>query len=322
MRPSLTTPVVFMIFNRPELTARVFNAIAQVKPKTVFVIADGPRFPEEAGRCEEARSVLQRIDWDCEVNTNFSATNLGCKYRVASGLDWVFSQVEEAIILEDDCLPSPSFFFFCQQLLEKYRDDERIMWITGNNFQNGHSRTEYGYYFSKYNHGWGWASWRRVWQFYDVEMKAWPNYKAANLLPLMFDDSYEYRYWVPIFEDTFRGKIDTWDYQTRFLCWSQNGLTIIPNANLVSNIGFGKDATHTTTASHLAEMPTHDMWEITHPPFVIRHREADLYTFDTMFGGQEMRMRDRQLHVRLKRKLSRLRTKILHKLAVLKTYLP
>ncbi|MEN2383889.1 MAG: hypothetical protein KA716_33360 [Gloeotrichia echinulata DEX184] len=153
----LSTPIGFFIFNRPDLTAQVFEAIRQTKPHKLLVVADGPRFPEEEEKCLKTREVIKSVDWDCEVLTNFSEINLGCKYRVYSGLDWVFSQVEEAIILEDDCLPTPSFFYFCQTLLQRYRDDERVMHISGNNFQFGQSRTPYSYYFSKYNHIWGWG---------------------------------------------------------------------------------------------------------------------------------------------------------------------
>ena len=152
----LTTPVVFIIFNRPDTTAKVFEAIRQAKPPKLLVIADGARIdkPGEAEKCAAARAIINQVDWQCEVLTNYSNVNLGCRKRVSSGLDWVFEQVEEAIVLEDDCLPHPSFFQYCQELLEKYRDDERIMMISGDNFQFGNETTEYSYYFSRYGHCW------------------------------------------------------------------------------------------------------------------------------------------------------------------------
>src|SRR5512139_3287315 len=171
----LKTPVAFIIFNRPDTAERVFAEIAKARPPKLLVVADGPRANRsgEAEKCAATRAIIDRVDWDCEVLTNFSDTNLGCKNRVSSGIDWVFEQVPEAIILEDDCLPHPTFFRFCEELLERYRDDERIGMISGDNFQLGQKRTDASYYFSRYNHIWGWASWRRAWRHYDREASAW-----------------------------------------------------------------------------------------------------------------------------------------------------
>jgi SAM-dependent methyltransferase len=288
----LRTPVAFLIFNRPDLAERVFAEVARVKPRKLLVVADGPRFPEEADKCERTRAIIKRVDWDCEVLTDFSELNLGCKRRISTGLDWVFSKVEEAIILEDDCLPAPSFFGFCEELLEKYRDDERVMHISGDNFQNGQSRTEYSYYFSRYSHVWGWASWRRAWQHYDVGLKTWPRYK--QLISSLFNDPYEQAYWQDTFSRVYEGAIDTWDYQWLYACLTQSGLAILPNSNLVSNIGFGEDATHTREA--VAPSAIADIWEIKHPPIVIRHAEADQYTFDDHLGGRQIKKQNPQKH--------------------------
>ncbi len=176
---SLETPVAFIIFKRHDLTERVFQAIREAKPKKLLVIADGPRFPEEAAKCQKTRDIIQQVDWDCEVLKNYSEVNLGCRQRISSGLDWVFSQVEEAIILEDDCVPAPSFFSFCQTLLDYYRDDNRIMVISGDNFQDGQSRTDYSYYFSRYNHCWGWATWHRAWQYWDFNKNKWLEFQQS-----------------------------------------------------------------------------------------------------------------------------------------------
>jgi hypothetical protein len=246
-----TTPVVFLVFNRPDLTERVFRRIAEAKPQTLLLVADGPRSEKEVKICTQVREIIDRVDWDCRVLKNFSDTNLGCKRRVASGLDWAFDQVSEAIILEDDCLPSPSFFYFCQTLLERYRDDERIFMIGGNNFQFGINRTEDSYYFSRYAEIWGWATWRRAWQCYDVTMMSWPAFKAAGGMRWAFEHPAEQQYWERYFQETYEGKIDTWDYIWFYTCLSQSGLSILPNINLVSNLGFGPNATHTfDVASH------------------------------------------------------------------------
>ena len=162
--PNLKTPVAFIIFNRPSLTQIVFNTIRQAKPKQLFVIADGARFPEEKEKCQQARDIIRQVDWDCEVLANYSDVNLGCGKRISSGISWVFEHVEAAIILEDDCLPHLSFFRYCENLLDYYRDDERVMAIGGDNFQDGNKKTPYSYYFSKYPHVWGWATWRRAWK--------------------------------------------------------------------------------------------------------------------------------------------------------------
>lgn len=290
---SLSVPVVFIVFNRPDLTERVFEAIARAKPEKLLIIADGPRLPEEVERCQKARAVIEKIDWDCEVLKNYSEDNLGCGLRVSTGLDWVFSEVEEAIILEDDCLPAPSFFHFCETLLEYYRYDERIMKISGDNFQFGQSRSEYSYYFSKYTHNWGWATWRRAWKHFDFYMKTWPEFKKTNMIEFVCEDPYEQKYWTMAFDCSFEGAINAWGYQWLYACWSQNGLSVLPSSNLVTNIGFGSGGTHTKDeGSFLSELPTNDIWDIRHPPFVVRHREADTYTFDYVFGGKKIKEGD------------------------------
>ena len=292
---TLSTPVAFLIFKRPDTTEKVFESIRQAKPKKLLVVADGarPDKPGEAEKCAETRAIIDRVDWDCEVLKNYSDINLGCKKRVSSGLDWVFSEVEEAIILEDDCLPHPSFFSYCENLLDYYRDDERIMAISGDNFQDGNQRTPYSYYFSKYNHCWGWATWRRAWKHWHFNPEKWIEFRDTGLIKFICDDSYEEKYWTQVFNTLFlEGKPNTWDYSWTFACWSQSGLTALPNVNLVSNIGFGSGGTHTFGDSPLANMAVEDIGEITHPPFVVRHIEGDLYTFDYHYGGIASRLSD------------------------------
>ncbi|MBF2066316.1 MAG: glycosyltransferase family 2 protein [Calothrix sp. C42_A2020_038] len=294
---SLSTPVGFVIFNRPDLTEKVFEAIAQAKPKQLFVIADGPRFPEENEKCKQARAVIKKIDWDCQLYTNFSDVNLGCGKRVSSGFSWVFSQVEEAIFLEDDTLPTLSFFSFCEEMLQHYRYDERIMHINGENPANV-DRTNDSYYFSKYMHVWGWATWRRAWQYYDYHIKSWAKFKKARLITKVCDDPYEQIYWESTFDRVYQNPqlVNTWDYQWIYACWSQGGLAIEPNKNLVTNLGYNRpDSTHTVNNSPRANLHTNDIWNITHPTLVVKNEQADLHTFDYVFGGKELRNKNKLL---------------------------
>jgi hypothetical protein len=299
---SCSTPIAFLIFRRPDLTARVFEAIRQAKPQQLFIVADGPRNESEVTLCKQARAVTELIDWDCEVFRNYSEENLGCRKRVSTGLDWVFSQVEEAIILEDDCLPHPSFFRYCQELLAYYRNDERIWCISGDNFQDGQWRGDGSYYFSNYNHCWGWASWRRAWKHYDYNLSNWQKIKDGNYLNTILDTESEVRYWYNIFEKMYVDNTpDSWAYPWTFTCWQNSGLTVLPNVNLVSNIGFRSDGTHTTEVSKFANMPVKDIGEIVHPSFVIRNSCADRYTFENLFNPKMT------IGQRLRRKMTKLR---------------
>lgn len=280
-------PIVFIIFNRPDTTRQVFSEIAKVKPSKLLVIADGPRQGRtgESERCYETREILNQIDWDCEVIKNYSDINLGCKIRVSSGLDWVFQQVEEAIILEDDCVPDKTFFAYCEQMLDRYRNDRRIFAISGDNFQFGNRRDQYSYYYSRYNHIWGWATWKRAWEHYDVAMNAWPEIRNGGWLNDILGNNRQAAYWRSIFDAVHSGKIDTWDYQLTFASWLQNGLVVLPNINLVSNIGFGAMATHTRSSeSRFANMSIEPMcFPMAHPPYVIRNAVADEQTEKIMY---------------------------------------
>ena len=283
---SLTTPVALFVFNRPDPTARVFAAIADARPSRLLVIADGPRHERaaEALLCERVREIVSKVNWDCEVSTNFSDINLGCRRRVSSGLDWVFSQVEAAIILEDDCVPDASFFRYCSELLDRYRDDPRVALISGDNFQPARRAEPYSYYFSRYVHVWGWASWRRTWNHYDVGMSAWPAAREAGLLRRYFSRDRDVRYWTAIFDAVHAGAIDTWDYQLLFSCWSRHALTALPDINLISNIGHGADATHTVDSSPFAALAAHSMaFPLHHPPDVVPDTQADAYSQRHLF---------------------------------------
>jgi hypothetical protein len=278
--------VLFLVFNRPDLTRQVFARIRQARPAQLFIAADGPRFdrPGEETLCRQTRAVVEEIDWDCEIHTLFREQNLGCKHAVSSAITWFFGYVKEGIILEDDCLPDPTFFPFCAELLERYRSDGSIMAISGDNFQQGRRRTPCSYYFSQYNHIWGWATWRRAWKYYDGDMEHWPSLRDTSWLQDILGDERVARYWHCIFDRAYAGEINSWDYPWTYSCWAQNGLTILPEVNLVSNIGFDERATHTRAASpDVADLPTLAMeFPLCHPPLVVRHWEADLFTFEAV----------------------------------------
>ncbi len=283
----MKTPVVFLIYKRPDTTERVFETIRQAKPSKLFVVADGPRAEQtrESEQCAAARAIIEQVDWNCEVFKNYSDVNLGCKQCVSNGLDWVFNTVEEAIILEDDCRADPTFFPFCEELLDYYREDMRVMAISGVNFQFGRQRTEYSYYFSGYPHCWGWATWRRAWQCYDRDMKLWPEIRDGGWLKDLLSDSSTVSCWKKPFQANYDEQIDSWAYRWLFSCWIQNGLAILPNVNLVSNIGFDKNATHTTVKSNFTNVARKKMiFPLQHPPFMLRDTIADDFTLKTHFG--------------------------------------
>ncbi|HRY33155.1 MAG TPA: hypothetical protein P5531_09345 [Bacteroidales bacterium] len=276
------TPILFLVFNRPETTRRVFEVIRQREPAYLFIAADGPRAGNEAddADCRQVKEVVSRIDWPCDVKYLYRAQNLGCKLAVSSAITWFFEHVEEGIILEDDCLPDPGFFDFCQTLLEYYRENPAVMHISGDNFQFGKQRGAASYYFSSLVHVWGWASWRRAWHSYDVNMSDWPRFKNSD----RFGDLFGHRetviqYWKHILDKVYEGKIDTWDYQWQYHVWNQGGFAVIPNVNLVSNIGFGSQATHTRDMNCFAALPVGSIPRIKHPPAIHPDRSADDFFF-------------------------------------------
>jgi hypothetical protein len=288
----MKTPIVLIIFNRPDYTARLFEVIRQVQPEKLLVIADGPRpdRPEDQARCAAARAVIDRVDWHCEVFRDFSDVNLTCGARIATGISWVFEQVEEAIILEDDCIPDPSFFAFCEAMLERYREDERIMHVSGNNFWSDQYPLTDSYVFSRYTLSWGWATWRRAWKHYDFDLKHWPAVKADNKLADILGDRHTVKNWTETFQYQADTDFDGWDYQWLLTCWLQSGLAILPSVNLTSNVGFGPDATHTFSAESMAvdeaslSRPTAAMrFPLKHPDLVMRHGEIDRLIQDVLY---------------------------------------
>ena len=275
------TPILFLIFNRPDTTERVFRQIQAIQPRQLFVSADGPR-SQRAGedrKCTEARRIIEKVDWDCEVKTNFSEVNLGCRKAVSSGIDWFFRHVNEGIILEDDCLADISFFLFCETLLEYYRSDDRVMHIAGVNFQDGRVRGPYAYYFSALIHVWGWATWKRAWDKYDVDISNYPRLFEQDLFSTVFPVPSMKRYWKKTMDAVYEKRKDTWDTQWQYALSIHHGLAIIPSVNLISNIGFSLNATHTIdNFDSLANRPTAQIGTITHPEFIVPDLRADGYT--------------------------------------------
>lgn len=278
IRKPLTTPVVLLVFNRPEHTRRLLAALRVAQPAHVFIVADGPRpeVADDAARCAEVRALCEsEMVWPAEVQRDFAKENLGLRRRVSSGLDWVFTQAEEAIILEDDCIPHPSFFPFCAELLARYREDERVGVVTGDNFQPQPFVCEASYYFSKYPHCWGWATWRRAWRHFDNRMALWPELRDSDWLGGLFANPSDQSHWRTLFDSAHAGTLNSWAFPWVFACWAHTQLTATPQVNLVQNIGFGAGATHTVAAlSPTAESAGLD-FPLTHPVRVGIHQPAD-----------------------------------------------
>ncbi len=310
---SLKTPIAFIIFNRPDLTSIVFERIREIQPEKLFVIADGPRpsHPEDNSKCKATREIIDKgVDWACQVFRDYSKVNLGCKMRPASGLNWVFSQVSEAIVLEDDCLPSLFFFKFCEDLLIRYRSESRIMHISGDNFQGWRKRGKYSYYFSKYSHIWGWATWRRAWRLYDLQLKSWSDPESRKIIDSVFDTDEERKYWTKIFNDTHDNfeKSTAWSYSWLYTCWINQGLSVCPAINLVENIGIGSDSTHTNKEAERLRTPAKSLRNIKHPSTITRHIKADKYTFRYCFALEELQPFKRIYYI-LKIQLGRIKKK-------------
>jgi hypothetical protein len=231
--------------------------------------------------------VVERVDWTCQVRKNYAETNLGLKERVDSGLTWLFAQVEDAVILEDDCVPHPSFFRFCTELLARYRCREQVMTIAGSNFHFGRYQAPHSYLFSRHTQVWGWATWRRAWQHYDPAMRRWPELKSAGWLRDALETEAAVRYWSYVFQKNYES-LENWDYAWKLSCWQRDGLCIIPGTNLVSNVGFRPDASHTRNPqSRFADMPVVPMsFPLRHPPQVVRDAEADALTEQTAYSGE------------------------------------
>ena len=265
------TPVTFIIFNRPQKAAVVFEEIRKAQPQTLFIIGDGPRAHKEGESAvvDESRKLVERVDWECELHTNFAPKNMGARRRVASGLDWVFSHVNETIILEDDCLPDPSFFPFCAELLERYRDDERISVISGNNHLKGTRVSDDSYTFSGTGHTWGWATWKRVWEGFGGEhglKDSWTKEEQRVILSRIPSLAWRMSFGRMLKNAAY---LDAWDIPFSVHCQERGYLSVVPEENLVTNIGFGEGSTHTKFESLTLQSPKKSIeFPLRHPATV------------------------------------------------------
>lgn len=296
--------VLFLIFNRPDTTALVFEQIKKAKPARLYIAADGPRLHKESDieLCSEVLSVVNNIDWDCDVKRLYRDINLGCKNAVSTAIDWFFEFEEEGIILEDDCLPAQDFFRFCDEMLMRYRHDTRIRHIAGCNLQLGKIWGEASYYFANQTHVWGWATWKRVWNEYDKNLSIYGEDSTLTQLDNIFQDSFLAAEWKRIFLALKNGEIDTWDYQLALINYFNNSLSINPNVNLIQNIGFREDGTHTTNIDNpYANQPIEKLDKIIHPLFILPEKKADYAVFNRDFNLEYRWKRHNLLRRRFKR---------------------
>ncbi|MHA4893638.1 nucleotide-diphospho-sugar transferase [Pedobacter sp. PWIIR3] len=298
------SPVLLLVFNRPDLSDQVFARIREARPHLLYIAADGPRKdkPLEKDLCDKARKVSSKVDWKCEVKTLFRTENLGCKEAVSSAIDWFFDHEDEGIILEDDCLPAPSFFSFCDELLEKYREDSRVRHITGSNLQLGKKWGDGSIFFSNNTGVWGWATWRRAWKDYDKDLKNYSEQDIRTQFTKIFDDRFIVDSWVDTFNALKSGKIDTWDFQLTIINYLHYGLSINPNVSLIKNIGYRPDATHTHTDQNIYEnVPLEDIYEIIYPKFILPEKQADYDIFKREFSLEERWRKHNLLRRKFKR---------------------
>mgnify|MGYP000901064106 CR=1 FL=1 len=255
------TPILIIGFNRFDTIERVFMSVREVRPEKLFIALDGPRDDvlSDKENCDKVKKVFTKIDWDCEVKTLYRNKNMGCDEAVPDSISWFFSNVEEGIILEDDCLPSRSFFSYCKDLLAKYRDNDKVMMISGNNFISDYKFSEDSFFFSKYAFIWGWATWRRAWEKFDNSMKSYPSFKKNGGFRDYYPNILDRFFWRTGFENKYNGYSQGWDMKWNYALAYYNGLDVIPSTNLVRNIGMESDATHTKKYDKRMDIPTYDL---------------------------------------------------------------
>ena len=294
-----TTPILFLIFNRPSITRQTFEAIRQTKPKFLFIAADGPRHnrPEDIQKCEAARTIVSQINWPCELRTLFRDENRGCGRGPAEAITWFFEQVEEGIILEDDCVPDLSFFPYCQALLEKYRHDEQVYMITGTNALRKWGNRKSSYFFSFMAHSLGWASWRRAWRTFDYEMTEWGTASGQKKVKNTLSNESYFKHYQTEFTNYQANKPeDVWDFQWALARWINGGKTVVPSVNLITNIGFNADATHSFYEHDLlANLPLHRIEFPLRDPTQKTNRFFDWYLFERFINQEKRTMLKRMI---------------------------
>jgi hypothetical protein len=313
------TPILFLVFNRPDTTAEVFKEIRKVRPSRLYVAADGARKDKfgEAEKIAKVREIATAVDWPCELFTLFRDKNVGCKYAVSGAISWFFAEEEAGVIIEDDCLPSQDFFWFCNQMLNDYRDNQNIFSIVGTNLLPI-SEKNISYYYSDHTLPWGWASWARAWDKYDLELKSWPKSKQVKHMKSLNVGDYLFNFhFAKVLNKVSRGEIDTWDYQWIYTCWLNNGLTIVPVKNLISNIGFSDEATHTTVYHPiLSNLKLNNLlWPLKKPSYYGPNLEANAFISRYWFGvSLKAFLKDRILDIPGFNKLNYLKSRIFEKI--------
>ena len=283
---SFDVPILFLVFNRPETTVQVFEKIREIKPQRLFVSADGPREGKEGEKekCQAVRDlILKNIDWPCEVKTLLRDQNLGCGSAVSGAITWFFENVEEGIILEDDTVPDKSFFSFCEAMLNKYRFENKIKMIGGINFQDEIRRGDASYYFTRLCHIWGWATWKRTWNEYDFDLSTITRKEVTDAALGYFGDRRIAEEWGYIYDHLKSKRYDTWDFQLALSIWKNDGINIVPQKNLVSNIGYGQDATHTHLVDPFANIPLESLTDIKYASEIKVDVRADQYSLKKIF---------------------------------------
>lgn len=287
-RNSFDIPILFIIFNRLETTKRVFESIRSIKPNRLYIASDGPRInkPDDVAKCNSVIEYINNnLDWVCEVKWLKRTENLGCGLAVSSAISWFFNHEEMGIILEDDCLPHPFFFSFSREMLITYKENSHISHINGYNCQNNIKRGNYSYYFSKYFHVWGWATWSRAWKHYSYTLPHYDSFKKENILLNLFENTYIKEHWLYNFNQIKNNNINTWDYQWVYINFIQDNLAITPNFNLIENIGMSTESTHVFSKTTQFSVYSNDIPNvILHPLFILQNREADKYTYKFHVG--------------------------------------
>ena len=308
------TPILLITWRRPQKTLEVIKQVRKIAPKKIYLACDGPIKNDKINQEKvfKTREILHKeINWDCEIKKSYSKVNLGCRLGVSNAISWFFQNEEKGIILEDDCVPHKDFLYFCSIMLDKYQNDSRIWCISANNNQGGQIHGNGSYYFGRYNHCWGWASWRRCWQFYDPYIKNWPKIKKEKVLNNIFAKKHEIQFWEKTFDNIYYRSIpDTWDYQWSYTCFLNSGLTIIPNINLVNNIGYDQEATHTIkglsfTNNKELNFEESGIFPIKDPQQIIRSKSADekieclIYSGYPIFSFQSLKNNFKKLILKL-----------------------
>jgi hypothetical protein len=270
----MNTPLLLIIYNRPDKVKELILSLSKIKPQNIYVFCDGPKNKEDEGNVKQSRELISKINWTKKIKTNYLTKNKGCKNGVNASLDWFFANVKEGIILEDDCIPNLSFFKFTSELLEYYKNNKRISIITGFNAGNKLKNYKYDYYFSIYGGVWGWASWRNRWQEYRKSNLS--NLLSNKRLLISLKDKGVSSFFIKNVKDSISGKLNTWDYMWTFYNMTEGRLSVVPQKNFISNIGFGEDATHTKSLSDMAKIKREKLdKKISHPVDVLPSKEID-----------------------------------------------